>query len=86
VHFVISGAEILNRRRHIRKRSNVVSLDKSKRLRGYAERYDWLRKQFKDWAFSFCASFLYYEESDPLMQELHRKAISAFDGILQPSV
>jgi len=35
----------------------------------------------EDWTFSFCASFLYCEETDPLMQELHRKAISAFDGI-----
>jgi len=49
--------------------------------KGYSERYDWLRKQFKDWAFSFCASFMYYDEPDPLMQELHRKAMSAFDGI-----
>jgi len=49
--------------------------------RGYAERYDWLRKQFKDWAFSFCASFMYYDETDPLMQELHRQAMNAFDGI-----
>jgi len=67
-------------------RVSLAARDKPKAVemsfqRGYAERYDWLRKQFKDWAFSFCASFLYYEETDPLMQELHRKAISAFDGI-----
>ena len=47
---------------------------------GYAEPYEWLKKQFKDWALIFCASFLYYEETDPLMADLHRKAISVFDG------
>jgi len=26
--------------------------------RGYAEPYDWLKKQFKDWALIFCASVL----------------------------
>ena len=67
-------------------RVSLAARDKPKAVevsfqRGYAEKYDWLRKQFKDWAFSFCASFMYYGESDPLMQELHRKAMSAFDGI-----
>lgn len=38
------------------------------------------KKQFKDWALIFCASFLYYEETDPLMADLHRKSISVFDG------
>jgi len=67
-------------------RVSLAAKDKPKAVevsfqRGYAERYDWLRKQFKDWAFSFCASFMYYDENDPLMQELHRKAMSVFDGI-----
>ena len=48
---------------------------------GYSERYDWLRKQHKDWAFSFYASFMYCREDDPIMQEVHHKAIAAFDGI-----
>jgi hypothetical protein len=48
--------------------------------RGYAEPYDWLKTQFKDWAFMFCASFMYYEETDPMMADLHRQAISVFDG------
>jgi len=48
--------------------------------KGYAEPYDWLFTQFKDWAFIFCASFMYNEETDAFMAELHRKAISVFDG------
>ena len=32
----------------------------------YAERYDWLARQFKDWAFTFCSSFLYYEDYDKI--------------------
>jgi len=67
-------------------RVSLAARDKPKAVeisfqRGYSERYDWLRKQFKDWAFSFCASFMYYDETDPLMQELHRNAMNAFDGI-----
>jgi len=66
-------------------RVSLAARDKPKAIemsygKGYAEPYDWLFTQFKDWAFIFCASFMYYEESDPLMAELHRKAISVFDG------
>ena len=46
----------------------------------YAEQYEWLKKQFKDWALMFYASILYYEETDPLLADLHRKSISVFDG------
>ena len=49
-------------------------------LRTYAEPYEWLRTVFKDWAFMFAASFMYYEEDDPVMAELHRQSISVFDG------
>ena len=48
--------------------------------RGYSEPYEWLKKQFKDWALIFCASLLYYDETDPLMADLHRRSISVFDG------
>jgi hypothetical protein len=48
--------------------------------KSYAEPYEWLKTQFKDWALIFCASILYYEETDPLMADLHRKSISVFDG------
>jgi hypothetical protein len=66
-------------------RVSLAARDKPKAIEmsyqnGYAERYDWLCTQFKDWAFIFCASFLYYEETDPLMADMHRKAISVFDG------
>ncbi len=52
--------------------------------REYAERYDWLVRQFKDWAFTFSASFLYYEdydEADETTRELYRQGMAAFDGI-----
>ena len=32
----------------------------------YAERYDWLVTLFKDWAFTFMSSFLYYQDFDML--------------------
>lgn len=52
--------------------------------REYAERYDWQIQQFKDWAFTFCSSFLYYEEYDKIdetARELYRQGMAAFDGI-----
>ena len=48
--------------------------------RGYSERYEWLKTQFKDWAFCFYSSLRYYEESDALMKELQRRAVAVFDG------
>ena len=39
--------------------------------REYAERYDWLVKQFKDWAFTFFTSIMYYDNLDN----------ACFDGI-----
>ena len=64
---------------------SLAARDKPKAIelcyqRGYTESYDWLRTQFMDWAIMFYASFLYYEEKDPQMAELHRQAIAAFDG------
>lgn len=38
--------------------------------REYAERYDWLARQFKDLAFSFYSSFLYYNDYDVLDEKL----------------
>ena len=52
--------------------------------REYAERYDWLLTQFKDWAFSFFTSFLYYEDYDTLNEttrNLYRQSMVAFGGI-----
>ncbi|MDL2234630.1 hypothetical protein LJC07_00560 [Christensenellaceae bacterium OttesenSCG-928-L17] len=53
-------------------------------LREYAERYDWLVTQFKDWAFTFTASFLYYEDYDKIdetTRDLYRQGMAAFGGI-----
>lgn len=53
-------------------------------MREYGERYDWLTAQFRDWAFAFCSSFLYYEDYDTLdedTRELYRLGMAAFDGI-----
>ena len=50
----------------------------------YAERYDWILKQFKDWAFTFFTSILYYEDFDRLddtTKNLYRQSMAAFDGI-----
>ena len=32
--------------------------------REYAERYDWLIKEFTDWAFTYMTTFLYYHDYD----------------------
>lgn len=50
----------------------------------YAERYDWIVKQFKDWAFTFFTSILYYEDFDSLddtTKNLYRQSMACFDGI-----
>ena len=52
--------------------------------REYAERYDWLLTQFKDWAFTFVSSFLYYEDYDTIdetTRDLYRQGMAAFGGI-----
>lgn len=52
--------------------------------REYAERFDWLVQQFKDWAFTFFTSFFYYEDHNRLDEEtqrLYRESMAAFDGI-----
>ncbi|MDL2258161.1 hypothetical protein LJC42_03250 [Eubacteriales bacterium OttesenSCG-928-K08] len=52
--------------------------------REYAERYDWLVTQFRDWAFTFTASFLYYEDYDRVdeaTRNLYRQGMAAFGGI-----
>ena len=50
----------------------------------YAERYDWLETLFKDWAFTFMSSFLYYQDFDMLddmQKHLYRQGMAAFGGI-----
>lgn len=52
--------------------------------REYAESYDWLLTQFKDWAFTFVSSFLYYEDYDKIdetTRNLYRQGMAAFGGI-----
>ena len=52
--------------------------------REYAERYDWLKQQFTDWAFTFTTSVLYYEDYDRIDEDtrnLYRQGMAAFDGI-----
>lgn len=52
--------------------------------REYAERYDWLVGQFRDWAFTFVTSFLYYEDYDSIdeiTRDLYRQGMTAFGGI-----
>ena len=50
----------------------------------YSERYDWLVTLFKDWAFTFMSSFLYYQDFDMLddmQKQLYRQGMAAFGGI-----
>lgn len=52
--------------------------------REYAERYDWILKQFKNWAFTFFTTVLYYDNLDSdneTAREVYREAMAAFDGI-----
>ena len=52
--------------------------------REYAERYDWLIEQFRDWAFIFITSFLYYQDYDKLdesQRDLYQQGMAAFNGI-----
>ena len=52
--------------------------------RQYAERYDWLAAQFKDWAFHLLTSFFYYEDNaflkDEAKKALHM-SMAAFGGM-----
>ena len=52
--------------------------------RSYAEPYEWVAQQFKDWAFTLTTSELYYMDYDSIDEEtrsLYRKAMAAFGGI-----
>lgn len=52
--------------------------------REYAEPYDWLVRNFADWAFTFLSSSLYYQDLDKLddmQKDLYRQGIAAFGGI-----
>ena len=52
-------------------------------MRDYGERYDWLISVFRDWAFTFMTTFLYYNDKDTLDEDtldLYRKGMTAFDG------
>lgn len=51
--------------------------------REYAERFDWLKQQFTDWAFNAAAGFFYYTASDSLEEDAKRlmqQSIAAFRG------
>ncbi len=52
--------------------------------REYAERYDWLVAQFKDWAFTLVADYLYYLDYDKLTdagRRAYQMGMAAFGGI-----
>ena len=53
--------------------------------REYAERYDWLATQFKDWAFTFVGSFLYYHDKKTIEEESligYKLGVAAFGGVM----
>ena len=50
----------------------------------YAEPYEWLVEVFRDWAFTFFSSFLYYLDYDRLDENernLYRQGMAAFGGV-----
>jgi hypothetical protein len=52
--------------------------------REYAEPYEWLVRNFTDWAFTFISSFLYYQDEnilDEMQKDLYRQGMAAFGGI-----
>ena len=52
--------------------------------REYAEPYEWVAQQFKDWAFTLTTAILYYNDYDSIDEDargLYRKAMAAFGGI-----
>ena len=52
--------------------------------REYAEAYDWVAQQFKDWAFTLTTSILYYNDYDLIDEDtrnLYRMGMAAFGGI-----
>ena len=52
--------------------------------REYAEPYDWVAQQFKDWAFTLTTSILYYNDYDLIDKDtrnLYRMGMAAFGGI-----
>ena len=51
--------------------------------REYAERYDWMKQQFIDWAFTYVNSMLYYEDYGTLSEDTRRlmqQSMAAFGG------
>ena len=53
--------------------------------REYAERIDWLKQQFRDWAFTMMTIIFYYEDIDRMAEdgkEYYRQSMAAFDGIM----
>lgn len=51
--------------------------------REYAEPYDWIASQFKDWAFILCTSDYYYKDYDTIdadTKSIYQQAMAAFDG------
>ena len=52
--------------------------------REYAEPYEWVAQQFKDWAFTLTTSILYYNDYDLIdedTKDLYRMGMAAFGGI-----
>ncbi|MFQ8980934.1 hypothetical protein [Dysosmobacter welbionis] len=51
--------------------------------REYAERYDWMKQQFTDWAFTYVTSMLYYEDYDTINQDtklMMQQSMAAYGG------
>ena len=52
-------------------------------MRGYGEPFEWLKEVFRDWAFTFLSTHVYYHERallDENALNLYRKGLACFDG------
>lgn len=52
-------------------------------MKDYGERYDWLKEIFRDWAFTFVSSFMYYHDREIMDRntlELYKQGLSCFEG------
>ena len=48
------------------------------------DKYEWLLKEFSNWAFTFVSAFLYYQDKDTLddmQKSLYQQGMAAFGGI-----
>lgn len=80
---------------HWHERSAIEEIEREKEENSFREEtaavsaskkkpYEWLLKEFTDWAFTFLSGFLYYQDFDKLddmQKDLYRQGMATFGGI-----